>query len=159
MRAALLAPSSLELWRKERARRQLSFWWKTLILIGHYGKWFSLGSWSNSKKIKLLALHMSPLHMLFLSGHHALTNKLDSSICKRSPDFASIAKETVCRSFFTGVGTAKAVEVYFCTFLAVGWLQCPFCPRQVESLTDFFCLLSHTKTCLGKKQEDMADCI
>ena len=32
-----LAPSSLELWRKERARLQLSFWWKTLILIGHYG--------------------------------------------------------------------------------------------------------------------------
>ena len=32
-----LSPSSLELWRKERARRQLSFWWKTLILIGHYG--------------------------------------------------------------------------------------------------------------------------
>ena len=37
MRAALLAPSSLELWRKERAKRQLSFWWKTLHLIGHYG--------------------------------------------------------------------------------------------------------------------------
>ena len=32
-----LPPSSLELWRKERASRQLSFWWKTLILIGHYG--------------------------------------------------------------------------------------------------------------------------
>ena len=32
-----LPQSSLELWRKERARRQLSFWWKTLILIGHYG--------------------------------------------------------------------------------------------------------------------------
>ena len=32
-----LPPSSLELWRKERAKRQLSFWWKTLILIGHYG--------------------------------------------------------------------------------------------------------------------------
>ena len=34
-----LPPSSLELWRRERASRQLSFWWKTLILIGHYGKW------------------------------------------------------------------------------------------------------------------------
>ena len=33
-----LPPSSLELWRKERARGQLSFWWKTLILIGHYGR-------------------------------------------------------------------------------------------------------------------------
>ena len=32
-----LPPSSLELWRKERAKRQLSFWWKILILIGHYG--------------------------------------------------------------------------------------------------------------------------
>ena len=32
-----LPPSSLELWRKERARRHLSFLWKTLILIGHYG--------------------------------------------------------------------------------------------------------------------------
>ena len=31
-----LPPSSLEICRKERARRQLSFWWKTLILIGHY---------------------------------------------------------------------------------------------------------------------------
>ena len=37
-----LPPSSLELWRRERASRKLSFWWKTLILIGHYGKpdWF-----------------------------------------------------------------------------------------------------------------------
>ena len=33
-----LPPSSLELWRRERASRQLSFWWKTLILIGHYGR-------------------------------------------------------------------------------------------------------------------------
>ena len=32
-----LPPSSLELWRRERASRQLSFWRKTLILIGHYG--------------------------------------------------------------------------------------------------------------------------
>ena len=32
-----LPPSSLELWRRERASRQLSFWWKALILIGHYG--------------------------------------------------------------------------------------------------------------------------
>ena len=32
-----LPPSSLELWRRERASRQLSFWWKPLILIGHYG--------------------------------------------------------------------------------------------------------------------------
>ena len=32
-----LPPSSLELWRKERAKKQLSFWWKSLILIGHYG--------------------------------------------------------------------------------------------------------------------------
>ena len=32
-----LPPSSLELWRRERASKQLSFWWKTLILIGHYG--------------------------------------------------------------------------------------------------------------------------
>ena len=31
-----LPPFSLELWRKDRARRQLSFWWKTLVLIGHY---------------------------------------------------------------------------------------------------------------------------
>ena len=31
-----LPPSSLELWRRERASRQLSFWWKTLNLIGHY---------------------------------------------------------------------------------------------------------------------------
>ena len=31
-----LPPSSIELWRRERASRQLSFWWKTLILIGHY---------------------------------------------------------------------------------------------------------------------------
>ena len=31
-----LPPSSLELWRKERAKRQLSFWWKTLILIGYH---------------------------------------------------------------------------------------------------------------------------
>ena len=31
-----LPPSSLELWRRERESRQLSFWWK-LILIGHYG--------------------------------------------------------------------------------------------------------------------------
>ena len=35
-----LPPSFLELWRKERASRQLSFWWKTLILIGHYGSFF-----------------------------------------------------------------------------------------------------------------------
>ena len=35
-----LPPSSLELWRRERARRQLSFWWETLILIGHYGSKF-----------------------------------------------------------------------------------------------------------------------
>ena len=34
-----LPPSSLELWRRERANRQLSFWWKTLILIGHYGNY------------------------------------------------------------------------------------------------------------------------
>ena len=32
-----LPPSSLDLWRRKRASRQLSFWWKTLILIGHYG--------------------------------------------------------------------------------------------------------------------------
>ena len=32
-----LPPSSLELWRRERASKQLSFWWKTLILLGHYG--------------------------------------------------------------------------------------------------------------------------
>ena len=32
-----LSPFSLELWRRERASRQLSFWWKTLILIEHYG--------------------------------------------------------------------------------------------------------------------------
>ena len=37
MRATFLPPYSLELWRKERAKRQLSFRWKTLILIGHYG--------------------------------------------------------------------------------------------------------------------------
>ena len=36
-----LPPSSLELWRRERASMQLSLWWKTLILIGHYGT-FSL---------------------------------------------------------------------------------------------------------------------
>ena len=32
-----LPPSSLELWRRERASMQLSFWLKTLILIGHCG--------------------------------------------------------------------------------------------------------------------------
>ena len=32
-----LPPSSLELWWRERASRQISFWWRTLILIGHYG--------------------------------------------------------------------------------------------------------------------------
>ena len=31
-----LPPSPLELWGKERARRQLSFWWNTLILMRHY---------------------------------------------------------------------------------------------------------------------------
>ena len=37
MRAAFLAHFLPELWRTERARRELSFWWKTLILIEHYG--------------------------------------------------------------------------------------------------------------------------
>ena len=32
-----MANSCLELWRRARASRQLSFWWKTLVLIGHYG--------------------------------------------------------------------------------------------------------------------------
>ena len=31
-----LPPSSIELWRRERESMQLSLWWKTLILIGHY---------------------------------------------------------------------------------------------------------------------------
>ena len=32
-----LPPSSLQLWRSERASRHLSFWWKPLVLLGHYG--------------------------------------------------------------------------------------------------------------------------
>ena len=35
MRAAFHAPSSLELWRKER---QLSYWWTTLICIENWGR-------------------------------------------------------------------------------------------------------------------------
>ena len=31
-----LPPSSLKLWRRERASKQLSFWRETLIFIGHY---------------------------------------------------------------------------------------------------------------------------
>ena len=37
-----LPPSSLELWRREKASRQLSFWWKTFILIRNYGNTFLL---------------------------------------------------------------------------------------------------------------------
>ena len=36
-----LPPSSLELWKRERASRQLSFLWKTIILIGPYGTFLS----------------------------------------------------------------------------------------------------------------------
>ena len=43
-----LPPSSLELWRRERASRQLSFWWKTLILIGHY---YGIIIWSKSRSL------------------------------------------------------------------------------------------------------------
>ena len=48
-----LPPSSLELWRRERASRQLSFWWKILILIGHYGM--------------LLCRH-TPLHLRWMAN-------------------------------------------------------------------------------------------
>ena len=42
MRAAFLAPILPWVMKEgERARRQLSFWWKTLILIGHYGSPFA----------------------------------------------------------------------------------------------------------------------
>ena len=64
-----LPPSSLELWRRERAIRQLSFRWKTLILIGHYDSiplYCSLAEKSLRMK-KLITRASSPGRSLVLS--------------------------------------------------------------------------------------------